>query len=83
MVYDPEENKKRLADLEAHIRQAREQGALYHPTNPADAWYCGRCSVFGKGEMVCWSCEKDDISPQWVPRWGGGSQSVVMEENVV
>jgi len=75
-AFSPEENKKRLADLESRIREAREKGALYHPTNPPDAWYCDRCCVFGSGGISCWSCEKDDVQWQYVPRWGGGSQTV-------
>src|SRR2546429_7955736 len=30
---------RRLAELEETIREARSVGALYHPTNPFDAWF--------------------------------------------
>lgn len=64
-----------LASLESVMKEARSFGALFHVTNPADAWFCTDCNVFGKGETVCWSCGSADVRFHWVPRWGGGSQS--------
>ena len=45
---------RRLAELEETIREARSVGALYHPTNPFDAWFCRSCHVFGRGGGSCW-----------------------------
>lgn len=66
--------------LEQRMREAREQGALFHVTNPADSWYCKACCVFGKGGTQCWSCNTTDVALQYVPRWGGGCQTVAREE---
>lgn len=73
-----DDNRQRMAALESQIKKAREQGALYHPTNPHDAWYCIECSVFGRGQLRCWSCD-GPVHAQWVPRMGGGAQSVIHE----
>lgn len=68
-------NKEKLEALEIQIKMARMQGALYHPTNPADSWYCD-CGVFGKGkEDECWACGSLELYFQWVPRFGGGAQT--------
>lgn len=77
--FSPEENRRRLADLEERIKTARSRGSLYHPTNPIDAYYCDRCCVFGKGADVCWSCGEEPTDWQNVPRWGGGAHTVQIE----
>lgn len=73
------ENATKIKALEVMIKEARTQGALFHPTNPVDAWYCVDCGVFGKGQPVCWSCDSTEVRTQWVPRMGGGAQSVILE----
>lgn len=63
--------------LDQEMKHARSCGALFHPTNPVDAWHCVQCGVFGRGEKFCWSCDsKEHMKFQWVPRFGGGSQNV-------
>ena len=74
-VKNVEENRIKLADLESKIKAARVEGALFHPTNPQEAWYCRKCCVFGKGGAECWSCGSVEIDMQWIPRVSGGSQS--------
>lgn len=56
------------------IKEARLVGAMYHPSNPRDSWYCD-CGVFGRGETECWSCGASELNWQWVPRFGGGVQT--------
>ena len=73
------DNATKIRALEDMIKEARVQGALFHPTNPPDAWYCVDCGVFGKGKSVCWSCDSTEVKTQWVPRMGGGAQSVVLQ----
>jgi len=58
------------------VQAARRLGALYHPTNPMDAWFCRRCQVFGFGGRDCWSCGTTALDRQWIPALGGGSESV-------
>jgi hypothetical protein len=70
---------RRLAELEETIREARSVGALYHPTNPFDAWFCRSCHVFGRGGGSCWCCGDDAVERQWVPRFGGGAETVTWE----
>jgi hypothetical protein len=70
---------RRLAELEETIREARSVGALYHPTNPFDAWFCRSCHVFGRGGGSCWCCDDDAVERQWVPRFGGGAETVTWE----
>jgi hypothetical protein len=70
---------RRLAELEETIREARAVGALYHPTNPFDAWFCRTCHVFGRGGGVCWCCGDSAVERQWVPRFGGGAETVTWE----
>jgi hypothetical protein len=72
-------NATRMRALEERIKEARTEGALFHPTNPIDSWYCKDCGVFGKGQPVCWSCDSTDVQVQWVPRFGGGAQNVIIE----
>lgn len=72
-------NNDVLQKLEKQIKEAREHGALYHPTNPADAWFCKNCGVFGKEGNVCWCCDSASIEWRWVPRFGGGAETVVRE----
>lgn len=67
---------KNIKDIEERTKEARRRGALYHPTNPSDAWFCEDCSVFGKGDEGCWSCGKEPTYTHYVPRWGGGAQRV-------
>lgn len=62
-----------ILKLDEQIKHAKSNGALYHPTNPKDAWFCV-CGVFGRGGSECWSCESQDIYWQYVPRFGGGAQ---------
>lgn len=66
-----------IDQLAERIQEARKRGALFHPTNPADNWFCPDCSVFGKGGNSCWSCGTPAIEYQYVPRFGGGAQSVL------
>lgn len=73
------DNATKIKALEEMIKEARIQNALFHPTNPPDAWFCTSCSVFGKGRPVCWSCDSTEVKTQWVPRMGGGAQSVVLQ----
>ena len=54
-------------------------GALYHPTNPFDAWFCRSCHVFGRGGGSCWCCGDSAVERQWVPRFGGGAETVTWE----
>ena len=70
---------RRLAELEETIREARSVGALYHPTNPFDAWFCRECHVFGRGGGACWCCGVGAVERQWVPRFGGGAETVTHE----
>ncbi len=70
---------RRLAELEETIREARSVGALYHPTNPFDAWFCRSCHVFGRGGGSCWCCGDSAVERQWVPRFGGGAETVTWE----
>ena len=70
---------RRLAELEETIREARSVGALYHPTNPFDAWFCRGCHVFGRGGGSCWCCGDSGVERQWVPRFGGGAETVTWE----
>ena len=70
---------RRLAELEETIREARAVGALYHPTNPFDAWFCRSCHVFGRGGGTCWCCGDSTVERQWVPRFGGGAETVTWE----
>ena len=70
---------RRLAELEETIREARSVGALYHPTNPFDAWFCRTCHVFGRGGGSCWCCGDGTVERQWVPRFGGGAETVTWE----
>lgn len=70
---------RRLAELEETIREARSVGALYHPTNPFDAWFCRSCNVFGRGSGSCWCCGDSAVERQWVPRFGGGAETVTWE----
>jgi hypothetical protein len=70
-------NKEKLLDLEIKIKLARINGAMYHPTNPIDAWYCD-CGVFGRGrDTECWACgrSENELFFQWIPRFGGGAQT--------
>lgn len=67
-------NQEKLKNLEENIKLARINGAMYHPTNPTDAWYC-TCGTFGRGETECWFCGNTDLNWQWVPRFGGGVQT--------
>ncbi len=62
---------KQIAD---QIGIARSHGALYHPSNPLDSWFCTSCSVFGRGETRCWSCD-GEVEFKWVPLFGGGAQN--------
>jgi hypothetical protein len=67
-------------DLEAAVREAKSLGALYHPTHPFDAWYCRPCGVFGRsGSAVCWCCGSESVERQWLPRLGGGAETVTWE----
>ncbi len=43
---------RRLAELEETIREARSVGALYHPTNPFDAWFCRELPRVRPGRRV-------------------------------
>lgn len=76
------DNNTKVDALSATMTEARKQGALYHVTNPADAWFCEQCSVFGRDSDTCWCCGSKDIRMQWVPRFGGGSQSFNACEDV-
>lgn len=69
-----------VANLAERIKEARDKGALFHPTNPADSYYCTECDVFGKAGEACWCCDSILIQWQYVPRWGGGAQTVVWED---
>lgn len=73
------DNATKIRALEEMIREARVQGALFHPTNPHDSWYCD-CGVFGRGGSICWACDSLDIHYQWVPRMGGGAQTVILND---
>ena len=50
-------------------RSARPEplGALYHPTNPFDAWFCRSCHVFGRGGGSCWCCGETPSSASGSP----------------
>lgn len=69
-----DENRAKIEELERRIKDARGKGAMFHPTNPPDAWYCNDCNVFGRGRISCWSCDSKDLMWQYIPRWGGGAQ---------
>lgn len=62
-------------------KHAKSSGALYHITNPVDAWLCNECFVFGRGGNECWSCESKNLSWQYIPRFSGGTASASYEEN--
>jgi len=68
------------ADLDAAVRAARLSGALYHPNNPSDAWFCRRCQVFGRGGSACWCCGTTAVERHWIPSFGGGAESVTWEQ---
>lgn len=68
-----------VTNLADRIKEARDKGALFHPTNPADNYYCTECDVFGKSGDSCWCCDSILIQWQYVPRWGGGAQTVIVE----
>lgn len=72
-----------IEELDAAIKRARSYGALYHPTNPHNAWFCDKCCVFGKDDLKCWVCGSTDINRQWVPRFGGGAQTVAQEMGII
>ena len=76
-------DNEKIDKLSDTMTEARKHGALFHVTNPADAWFCTNCSVFGRDIPVCWSCGTKDVRMQWVPRFGGGSQSYNACEEVV
>lgn len=74
-------NQEKLQELDIKIKHARSMGALYHPTNPKNAWYC-ECGVFGKAEEECWNCGNTELNWQYIPRFGGGAQHTgPFEEN--
>ena len=48
-------------------------------TNPFDAWFCRTCHDFGRGGGSCWCCGTNGVERQWVPRFGGGAETVTWE----
>lgn len=76
-------NSTKINALSATMTEARKRGALFHVTNPSDAWFCEECSVFGRDSKTCWCCGTTNVRMQWVPRFGGGSQSYNACEELV
>lgn len=71
----------RMVELDEAVQAARAVGALYHPTHPFDAWFCPSCDVFGRGNGGCWSCGGDVVERQWLPRFGGGAETVIWPDS--
>lgn len=67
-------NQEKLLELDEKIKHARSVSALFHPTNPIDAWHCD-CGVFGRQETECWACGNDELDWQYIPRFSGGTQT--------
>lgn len=74
--------KSQAESMANEMTEARMVGALFHATNPFDSWYCTDCGVFGKGGDVCWCCDSKEIKRRWVPRFGGGTQTQIFDENL-
>ena len=82
-IAQPPNNRLFNEQLDQKMKEARSKGALYHLTNPPDAWFCNECGVFGKGFSECWSCGSTNLEFQFVPRWGGGAQTVSSELEII
>jgi hypothetical protein len=59
----------------AALTEARE---LHQPL-PEEGSNGGLTHVFGRGGGSCWCCGDSAVERQWVPRFGGGAETVTWE----